>query len=179
MLAQLIEANQSDLGIGYRSYDTTTDPVIGIITQDLPSDLIDDPKFMGKTTYIMDGYVNYVEAFGARVVPIISEESDEDTKAKLEVLNGVLIPGGSEDYWFTKKGQYVYDYIVQQNKDGNFYPLWGTCMGFEYLAAFASDYDMDVLSDQSSHNVELTLDWLTDPAETKMFGDAADRVQDY
>ena len=78
--------------------------MIGIITQNLPSDLVDDPRFAGKTTYIMDGYVNYVEAFGARVVPIISEESNEDTKAKLEVLNGVLIPGGSEDYYFTNKG---------------------------------------------------------------------------
>jgi len=78
--------------------------VIGIISQNLPDDLVDDPRFEGKTTYIMDAYVNYMEAFGARVVPIVSTESDEDTLAKLQTLNGVLIPGGSQDEHFTSKG---------------------------------------------------------------------------
>jgi len=87
--------------------------VIGIISQALPDSLVDDPRFEGKTTYIMDAYVNYMEAFGARVVPIVSTESDEDTLTKLQTLNGVLIPGGAPDNHFHKKGKFVYDQIIQ------------------------------------------------------------------
>ena len=107
-----------------------------------------------------------MEGFGARVVAIISTESDEETTAKLDSINGVLIPGGNDDTHFHDKGKFVYDYIKQKNDAGTYYPLWGTCQGFEYLAAFASSYDMDVLSVLQSDDVELTLQWLVDPAET-------------
>ena len=63
------------------------------------------------------------------------------------------------------------------NDSGHFFPLWGTCMGFEYLNAFAADAGMDILTELESHNIELTLDWLEDPVTTQMFEDAGADAQ--
>jgi len=52
-------------------------------------------------------------------------------------------------------------------------------MGFEYLASFAANQGFDIVSDQDSHHVELTLDWLQDPLTTKMFEDAEEYVSDF
>ena len=41
-----------------------------------------------------DAYVRWVEAHGARVVPIISDRPVEEAKALINNLNGVLFPGG-------------------------------------------------------------------------------------
>jgi len=36
-------------------------------------------------------------------------------------------------------------------------------MGFEYLAGFAADVGMDILTDKDSSHIELTLNWLVEP----------------
>ena len=82
----------------------------------------------------MASYVRFLEKEGARVVPIFANEPDEETKDKLSYLNGVLMPGGSGDY--LAKGKFVFDWITKQNDIGNFYPIWGTCLGFENLAIY-------------------------------------------
>ena len=46
-------------------------PVIGILTQPISETLKKDPRFEGKTTYLMQAYVDFMESAGARVVPII------------------------------------------------------------------------------------------------------------
>ena len=55
----------------------------------------------------MSAYTKYIEAQGARVVPLIREESDEITMWKVARLNGVLFPGGGGDYY--RKGKLVWD----------------------------------------------------------------------
>lgn len=46
-------------------------PMIGVLTQPLPNDLKKDPRFAGKTSYIMASYINHLESAGARTVPLI------------------------------------------------------------------------------------------------------------
>ena len=55
-------------------YDKTKSPVIGIISQSLPDVLKEDPRFEGKTSYIMEAYSAFMEMAGARVVPIIKTD---------------------------------------------------------------------------------------------------------
>ena len=47
----------------------------------------------------MADYVQYIEASGARVVPIIEGEPQEEIVDKISKLNGVLFPGGGESYF--------------------------------------------------------------------------------
>ena len=47
----------------------------------------------------MCAYVRYIQASGARVVPLIEGESEEILLHKLNHINGVLFPGGDGDYY--------------------------------------------------------------------------------
>lgn len=46
-------------------------PMIGVLTQPLPDELKKDPRFAGKSSYIMASYINHLESAGARTVPLI------------------------------------------------------------------------------------------------------------
>ena len=75
----------------------------------------------------MASYVKYIESAGARIVPIINEESDENIKSKVDRVNGVLFPGGGGDYLET--GRKVFEQVLKKNDDGQLYPAWGICLG--------------------------------------------------
>ena len=85
----------------------------------------------------MQAYVNFMESAGARVVPIIMTDEQSVTDDKLNKMNGVLFPGGAGNY--RDVGDYIYKQLIEKNDAGSWYPLWGTCLGFENLARFASD----------------------------------------
>ena len=40
-------------------------------------------------------------------------------------------PQGSK---YLKTTEYIYKHVVQENENGQYYPLWGTCLGFERMA---------------------------------------------
>lgn len=46
-------------------------PMIGVLTQPLTEAFKADPRFRGKTSYIMASYINILESAGARTVPLI------------------------------------------------------------------------------------------------------------
>jgi hypothetical protein len=73
----------------------------------------------------MVAYVNYMEAQGAKVVPIINGEDKKVTIDKIHHIDGVLLPGGDGDYFDI--GKTVFDEVKKINDGGQFYPLWGTC----------------------------------------------------
>lgn len=172
MLPTLIKAaTQATVAEEAASFDTTTAPVIGILSQPIPNSLLEDPRFEGKTTYIMEAYAVWAETAGARVIPIVMTDDQSVTDAKLKQVNGVLFPGGAGDY--LDIGDYIYKYAIDQNDNGNFFPIWGTCLGFENLAIFASDSGSP-LSNQESNEQSLVLDFLVDPSTTKMFSQIDD-----
>ena len=121
-------------------FDTTTNPTIGIVSQALSSDMKKDPRFDGYNSYIMAAYVKFMEGSGARVIPIVDTESQEVTVKKMtEQLDGILLPGGGGDDDYFSKGQQIYNQAISMNDAGHFFPVWGTCLGFEYLASYAAD----------------------------------------
>ncbi|WVY99526.1 hypothetical protein V8G54_025596 [Vigna mungo] len=69
-------------------------PVIGIVSH--PGDSADG-RLSNATgvSYIAASYVKFVEAAGARVVPLIYTEPPEKLLKKLELVNGVLFTGGT------------------------------------------------------------------------------------
>jgi gamma-glutamyl hydrolase len=143
-------------------------PVIGILSQQLTPEMKEDPAFEGKDSYMMAAYARFMEAAGARVVPLIMGEPLETTLEKMSKLNGVLFPGGGGDY--IDFGRPIYENILEQNDAGSFLPGWGTCLGFEALANWASSEGTSVLGQYSAHAVSLPLEFTVDPVNTKMFG---------
>jgi len=109
MLRSLVDASYSQQVSTHEStstYDLNSAPVIGIVSQPLATALTKDPRFDGKTSYIMQAYVNWLETAGARVVPIIMTDEQSVTDEKLSKVNAVLFPGGAGNY--RKIGEYIY-----------------------------------------------------------------------
>ena len=98
-------------------------PIIGILDQNYDSD---------KKTYIAASYVKWVESAGARVVPLFYKSwSVETMESMLKNINGVIFPGGGMSF----SGKYlsqlvtIFNYAKKANDAGNYFPLWGTCLG--------------------------------------------------
>ncbi|XP_041362230.1 gamma-glutamyl hydrolase A-like isoform X2 [Gigantopelta aegis] len=103
-------------------------PIIGILAQ--------ATKHASADTFIPATYVKYLEQAGARVVPIRTKESDEYYKKLFSHINGALFPGGDvgiQVSWYAKAGRQIYDLAVKANDKGDYFPLWGTCQGFQLL----------------------------------------------
>lgn len=118
----------------------------------------------------MAAYVEFLQGSGARVVPLILGEDWSVTLDKINRLDGILFPGGDGDY--IEYGRSIYNEVKSMNDQGHFYPLWGTCLGFENMAIWASDEGSNVLSYLSAHDINLPLDFIGGGASSsKMFGD--------
>jgi gamma-glutamyl hydrolase len=89
--------------------------VIGIVSQTIEAEMT-DPAFERYDSYIMSSYVKYFEAQGARVVPLLITESDDEIFEKLEKLNGVVMPGGNGNY--LDLGQKIFNKVKQINDNG-------------------------------------------------------------
>ena len=53
------------------SQNGTDVPVIGVVTQTLEAEMHNDTRFDNYKYYIMQSYVDWLQAWGARVVPLI------------------------------------------------------------------------------------------------------------
>lgn len=61
-------------------------------------------------------------------------------------MGSLLIPGGGsslETSGYAKTGSFLYDLAIKANHNGDYFPVWGTCLGFElllYLSAGKKNY---------------------------------------
>ncbi|XP_066449478.1 gamma-glutamyl hydrolase-like [Eleutherodactylus coqui] len=141
-------------------------PIIGIITQE-----VSDEVFLqyGKT-YIADSYVKFLESAGSRVVPIRLNLSEDEYIHLFHSINGVLLPGGAVDVFnssFSRTADIFYQLAIKASSSGNYFPIWGTCMGFQILTALTSGKDL--LCKTSANNISLPLILTDDVSSSKMF----------
>lgn len=127
------------------SQNINLNPVIGILTTPTSEGW---PFPSTVYSYIAASYVHFIESAGARVVPIPWDAYNMTDY--LDMLNGVLFTGGdgdlvaSDNETFTPYGQAlanVVNYVFQANNKGTYYPLWGTCLGFEAISIIISMND--------------------------------------
>ena len=78
-------------------------------------------------------------------------------------LNRILLPGGAT--WFnqtngySEAGRFMYDIAMEMNDRGDFFPIWGTCLGFElltYLSAKNVEHRADCKSMAGIHGFGVT-----------------------
>jgi len=157
-------------------------PIIGILSQTIHSEL--DallPPGHNYTTYIAASYVKWVEAAGARAVPIIVENEISTNEYYSKVfsgINGVLIPGGAVsiyDSGYAEASNLMFDMAKKENDAGEVFPIWGTCLGFEMLALMANDGQANLKSCLSMDQA-LPLDLLDGWEDSKLIGQAPGEV---
>ncbi|ESO84108.1 hypothetical protein LOTGIDRAFT_229608 [Lottia gigantea] len=151
---------------------TNLRPIIGILTQ----------KVSGKEeTFIPASYVNYLEASGARVVPVRADQPKRYYEKAFSQINGVLFPGGGVGLissYYAHSGRYIYDLAIKANDEGDFFPLWGTCQGFQLLTNLTAD--VDLLSSTDSENLPLPLNISKSLAgKSRLFGPLPSRIYDF
>uniref|UniRef100_A0A182Q613 folate gamma-glutamyl hydrolase n=1 Tax=Anopheles farauti TaxID=69004 RepID=A0A182Q613_9DIPT len=156
-------------------------PVIGILSQELSYLMTQNYGDDGYDSYIAASYVKFVEGAGARVVPIWINQPADYYENIMTNLNGVLLPGGAT--WFNQSngyadaGRHIYDIAVRYNENGDYFPVWGTCLGFElltYLAANGTEHRAHC----SSSSQALPLSFKDDFRKSRLFAGAPNDVID-
>lgn len=113
--------------------DANERPIVGILTQPRGT----ERNSTNDGAYIAASYVKFVEMSGARVAPIFHFESEENITSMFHSVNGILLPGGGSNISagtpLHSAGQLLYDLALKENDAGTVFPVWGTCMGFQFL----------------------------------------------
>ena len=136
-------------------------PVVGIL-----GNATFQPDHPITMNYIYSSYVKWLEQSGIRWIPLLIRDTDDETNAKLERLDGVLLTGGSDSFGtkakpspYLKKIKQIMDFAVQKNDSGASFSVFGTCNGFESMLTVLSDHSMEVSSTPDSNitrSVDLT-----------------------
>ena len=115
-------------------------------------------------------YVKWLEAAGARVVPLPFDMAKDDFAATLSSINGALITGGETDIKtissaYMTAAQRLYNHSLTLHNNGETWPLWGTCMGMQVLSIIGAD-NPDVLLSDAYDSEDLVLPLSLTPAAT-------------
>lgn len=145
-------------------------PIVGLLTQPTSSDPPLQPY--GKN-YLPASYVKWIESAGARVVPFPYDADTSYLKHLFSSVNGLLLPGGDVDL---DRSPYetvtatLYSWAVEANNKGDYFPIWGTCQGFEQLAVLGAGSNYSVLSHFSAENLSLPLTFTRAARTSALFG---------
>jgi len=145
-------------------------PIIGILSQEVSSTL---NEFNITGTYIASSYVKWVEAAGARAVPIIVN-SNQDFEQLFEYINGLLIPGGAvslDQSPYSRVGNMMLEKAMKSNDAGEYFPVWGTCLGFELLA-FLTNNEVPNLKRCEANGIGLPLNPTEDFVNSRVLKEA-------
>jgi len=148
----------------------TDRPIIGILALPLTSPVLD--RAQDSQRYIAASYVKWVEAAGARVVPLFYDYSEQHIQTLLSRLNGVLLTGGddlaSNSPYFRTVASIV-RFSEEASKRNRVFPVWGTCLGMETLIRyFARDPD-SILHKFDAENISLPLKFSGEEFAGEMF----------
>lgn len=122
-------------------------PVVGILSQ---------PHSHGEDHYIAASYVKWLESAGARSIAIPYDADDELLHEIFSQINGVLFPGG--DAPLPPAAKSMWNMILERNQNENdFFPAWGTCLGFEFMLMLAAGSDNVLQKGFDAENISLPL----------------------
>jgi len=159
-----LEVNLVWLFLFVRSVDALNErPIIAVLAQDAPPDY--------NRSYIAASYVKYLEASGARVVPIPSHYSDDKVEEIFNGVNGVLFPGGGVRWntsGYFKHAKYFVQKAIETKKAGGYFPVWGTCLGFETLNVIIGG-GTGVLGSFPASDISIPLNYTRGVLHSRMF----------
>jgi hypothetical protein len=123
-------------------------------------------------------YVKWVEMSGARVVPVFHYESVANLTNTFNSVNGLLMPGGGSNIStgteIHSAARVLFDLAVAASSVGDAFPVWGTCMGFQFLHVLAAGSD-DVLCQGcfTTEEMALALNFSSAAESSYLLGDLA------
>jgi len=127
-------ANRQMSTVRHKTNKRTTSLCVGIIT--IPH----MKKTKYGTSHIMKPYVDWFEERGVRVIPIPYDTTD--CEAYFKMVNGLFIPGGETTYIIKQTAflETVKKFFELSLSKDEYFPIWGTCFGFELLMFLIGDF---------------------------------------
>ncbi|KAG9478851.1 hypothetical protein GDO78_012486 [Eleutherodactylus coqui] len=148
-------------------------PVIGVLAQETH---FKNLRSLGRS-YIAASYVKTLESAGARVIPIKINLPDEEYVKIFKTINGFLLPGGGVDLQnseYARVAKIFYDLALTANDKGDYFPIWGTCLGFEQMTVLTSGELLLTLT--KTEDISLPLNFTKNVLESRLFGNIPDRL---
>jgi hypothetical protein len=114
-------------------------PVIGVLTEPLRGSLRkDNIEVTGINEYIPLAHVKFLEQAGFKVVPVRFTLVEEDLLLLLSQINGIYIPGDSDEAVNNERYMWAFDsiveYVLEKNEKSHF-PMYVMGNGFvQYIA---------------------------------------------
>lgn len=145
---------------------TNDRPIIGVLSQDV---FHPQPH---RNSLIAASYVKFLESAGARVVPLMINKTDDEYTRLFKSINGVLFPGGGvslKSSGYSKAAAVFYRLALEANSNGDYFPVWGTCLGFELLTLLTSGKLL--LSHTNTSGIALPLNFTDDVRDSRLFKD--------
>lgn len=135
-------------------------PIVGIFSQPY-HDSDHEYDIPPNHTMIAASYVKWLEAGGATAIAIPYDASSQKIIEIVDYVDGILFPGG--DSALPPAAKQVWDLLYKPSgKDGEpasfAKPLWGTCLGFEWILILASGNSSILESEFVASNVSLPLE---------------------
>ena len=149
-------------------------PIIGVMAQSTQGESFE--KF--GQSYIAASYIKYLESSGARVVPIKNDLNETETEKLFHSINGALFPGGGVNFetsGYARIGKQIYNLAKKSYDNGDYFPIWGTCLGHEFLSVLASN-DLNLLSMTDSENYTIPLNYSSNYLDSRLFRDIPEEL---
>ncbi|XP_068390402.1 gamma-glutamyl hydrolase-like [Eschrichtius robustus] len=172
----LVLGRAASLGLSAAPTPTSKNTIIRILMQRCHSE---DMKILRKY-YIPASYVKYLESAGARVVPVRLYLKDKEYEKLFKSINGTLFLGGSVNLMksgYTHEAKIFYKLAEQLNPNyfllfqsfgnGNYFPTWGTCLGFKELTYLVNGESLLTLTD--SVGIKMPINFTRGPLQSRMF----------
>uniref|UniRef100_A0A8C4QLI5 folate gamma-glutamyl hydrolase n=2 Tax=Eptatretus burgeri TaxID=7764 RepID=A0A8C4QLI5_EPTBU len=143
-------------------------PVVGILAQESWP-----PRTQHGSNYIVASYVKFLESAGARVVPIRVNRSEAEYERLFYSINSLLLPGGSVDLQkseYARAAKFLYHLAIKANDRGDYFPVWGTCLGFEELLVLVAGHNM-LIKSTGTTKVALPINLTSGAARSRMYHD--------
>lgn len=137
----------------------------------------------------LDNYIRWIELSGASVEIIPYTVTKEKLQKQLSLIDGVIWTGGSiqtdrytekQHMTFLTTLQQCFYLAIQYNDAGRKFPIWGSCLGFELLVLFASQYPLSHIFDHiqmHEQNSQNTIEFTTEPSRLKHWFSAKTRLK--
>ncbi|XP_055340715.1 gamma-glutamyl hydrolase-like [Paramacrobiotus metropolitanus] len=153
-------------------------PVIGILAESVVSKKMQSTLGVKRTaSFIAASYVKWAETAGARVVPILLNQPESYYANLMSKINGVIFPGGAVSLsrgGYATAGRTIFELAEKMNQLATYFPIWGTCLGFELLTVVMAN--RNVLASCSAKKLHLPISFQSGYETSKIFSAAPKEI---
>jgi len=112
---------------------------------------------VGRPSPYYEAYKKWLDQAGADSFVMPAVLNNERLEQTFVSMNGFLIPGGGEPFGTT--ADRIVDRAVAANRAGDYFPVWGTCLGFEWLVDHFANNRSEIVDGFDSEDLPLPLEF--------------------